>query len=367
MNILLMSRIIARTGVGNHIHQLYNELVRQGHSVWVVASSNEMGIQTSNRGGYYYTNLNSRNPLEVVKNLIAIHRLIKQNHIEIVHCHHRMASLYMRIYNRIWRCPYVYTLHLAPIPSDLAHRMVTSCGDRAIAISKEVGDFLRDRFKVPESRISYVLNGVDESKLTPLSSEEKTRIRQEFGIDSNKTVVALHSRITAVKGLMEVAKAVNMLDIKQRKDIVILCSGEKRGKYYDDLVSYINDNHLEANFVFCGWRDARTVIGCADLMMLPSTVEGFGLSCIEAMFMKVPVARSKMGGFLDMSEYVNALDEVSPNCIATCIMELLSDKNKFQSKIDKAALWVHGVCTISAMTRNTVAVYHKVLQYYESK
>lgn len=51
MNILLMSRIIARTGVGNHIHQLYNELVRQGHSVWVVASSNEMGIQTSKRGG----------------------------------------------------------------------------------------------------------------------------------------------------------------------------------------------------------------------------------------------------------------------------------------------------------------------------
>ena len=50
MNILLMSRIIARTGVGNHILHLYNELIRQGHSVWVVASSNDMGIPTLNRG-----------------------------------------------------------------------------------------------------------------------------------------------------------------------------------------------------------------------------------------------------------------------------------------------------------------------------
>lgn len=368
MNILLMSRIIARTGVGNHIYQLYNELVRQDHSVWVVASTNELGIQTSKRrGGYKYINLNTHNPLEVVKNLIAIHKLIKHNHIEIVHCHHRMASLYMRWYNHIWKCPYVYTLHLAPIPSDYAHRLVTSCGDRAIAISKEVGDFLRDRFKVPESKISFVLNGVDESKLTPLDADEKKKIRQEFGIAANKTIVALHSRITAVKGQMEVAKAVNMLDSRLRDELVILCSGEKGGQYYEDLVNYLCENHIEENFVFCGWRDARSVIGCADLMMLPSYAEGFPLNCIEAMFLKVPVVRSKTAGYHDVAQYVYALDEVSPECIAKCLKDVLSDMNKLQSKIDKAALWVQGVCTISAMTNNTVAVYRKVLQDYESE
>lgn len=51
MKILLMSRIIAKTGVGNHIYQLYNELVSQGHDVWVVASSNEMGIRTQQSPG----------------------------------------------------------------------------------------------------------------------------------------------------------------------------------------------------------------------------------------------------------------------------------------------------------------------------
>lgn len=272
----------------------------------------------------------------------------------------------MRWYNYLWRCPYVYTLHLAPIPSDFAHRLVTSCGDRSIAISKEVGDFLHRSFKVPKNKISYVLNGVNESNLTPLSHEEKIRVRKLLGIDIHKVVVALHSRITTVKGHIEVAKAVNMLDSERKKDIVILCSGEKRGDYYNNLVKYIKENRLERNFVFCGWRDARSVVGCSDLMMLPSFVEGFGLNCIEAMFLKVPVARSPQGGYLDMAEYVYTLDEVTPNCIARCITALLQDKKRFTSMVDKAALWVHKACTISAMTKNTVAVYNQVLKEYES-
>lgn len=52
MNILLMARIIAKTGVGNHVKQLSEELANQGHNVCVIASTNEMAIgQTSEGGG----------------------------------------------------------------------------------------------------------------------------------------------------------------------------------------------------------------------------------------------------------------------------------------------------------------------------
>lgn len=56
MNILLMARIIAKTGVGNHVKQLSEELINQGHKVWVVASTNEMDIGKNKRGGGYYLN-----------------------------------------------------------------------------------------------------------------------------------------------------------------------------------------------------------------------------------------------------------------------------------------------------------------------
>ena len=51
MNVLLMARIIAKTGVGNHVKQLSEELANQGHSVWVVASTNEMNVGKQMFGG----------------------------------------------------------------------------------------------------------------------------------------------------------------------------------------------------------------------------------------------------------------------------------------------------------------------------
>lgn len=68
MNILLMARIIAKTGVGNHVKQLSEELINQGHKVWVVASTNEMDIGKNKRGGDYLNKWNyvRRTPLQSI-------------------------------------------------------------------------------------------------------------------------------------------------------------------------------------------------------------------------------------------------------------------------------------------------------------
>lgn len=367
MNILLMSRIIERTGVGNHIYQLYNELLNQGHNVFVISSSNKMNISAldDSNGGYYYINLNTHNPIKVMNNLGTLHHFIGLHKIDIVHCHHRMASLYMRWYNRIWSCPYVYTLHLAPIPADFLHRLVTSCGDQAIAISQEVKSFLKNSFNVSENKISMVLNGVDESQLEVMKTHEKESIKEELGIPKRRKVIALHSRICSVKAQKEVAEAIAMMDESDRQRFVVLCSGEKSGMYYQQLIQYISDKGIEKNFVFCGWKDARTVIGCADLMLLPSFIEGFGLSCVEAMFLRVPVARTRMGGFSDMADYVYAIDEPSPNCIKRCILEFLDKEDLFNAKIQPAYDFVMENCTLQAMTCKTVDVYKKLLTKHE--
>lgn len=44
MNIMLFSRIIAKSGVGNHMKLLSEELTRQGHKVVVVSSTNDLKL-----------------------------------------------------------------------------------------------------------------------------------------------------------------------------------------------------------------------------------------------------------------------------------------------------------------------------------
>lgn len=44
MNILLFSRIVAKSGVGNYMKQLSDELINQGHHVVVVSSINDLNL-----------------------------------------------------------------------------------------------------------------------------------------------------------------------------------------------------------------------------------------------------------------------------------------------------------------------------------
>lgn len=212
-----------------------------------------------------------------------------------------------------------------------------------------------------------VLNGVDESKLGVLTTTEKQMARLRFGISTEKKVITLHSRICPVKAQKEVAEAVAMMNEEDKRRFVVLCSGEQTGSYYQELVSFIKTRRIEQNFVFCGWLDARTVIGSADLMLLPSTVEGFGLNCIEAMFLKVPVARTRMGGYLDMAKYVYAIDEPSPECIKRCILDFLDNEKAFDTKVQPAYDFVTSYCTVTAMAKNTIEVYKSTIKNMMNK
>ena len=122
--------------------------------------------------GFYQLPFENYNLIAAFRNLRKMHIFFVNRKIDIVHCQHRVASLYMKFYNLFWKMPYVYTLHLAPIPADFLHRMGTSVGNQAIAISTEVYNFLNKQLHVPESKITTVLNGVDETKLVRLSDAE---------------------------------------------------------------------------------------------------------------------------------------------------------------------------------------------------
>ncbi len=160
MRVLLFSRICARTGVGNHMRQLADELVLQGHSVWVVSGTNEQEIEDKDGLAFIKLPFTTKNPQTVIQNLKYLHRIIKDNHIDVVHCHHRVAALYMKFYRMFWKIPVVYTLHLAPVPHDVMHRIFTYVGDMAIAVSTEVADFLNKELDIPQKKIRIVLNGV---------------------------------------------------------------------------------------------------------------------------------------------------------------------------------------------------------------
>lgn len=133
MNIVLFARIVAKTDVGMYTKSLAEELVNQGHTVTVMAATNDLHIGDGKlRLSFFQLPFKSKNPIVMLKSLKQMNTFFKVNDIQMVHCQHRVASLYMRIYNLLWRMPYVYTLHNAPIPHDFVHRLFTSVGDKSL-------------------------------------------------------------------------------------------------------------------------------------------------------------------------------------------------------------------------------------------
>ena len=364
MKILLISKVLLKTGVGNHIKQLYEELMRQGHDVWVVSSNNILGV-AENDGRFIQVNLATNNPFRFASILGQLHHFIQTNGIEVVHCHHRKAALVMKLYNLIWKIPVVYTLHSAPVPSDIVHRKLSWGGHRSIAISSEVAMFMFEKLNIAKEQIRLVSNGIDESVLIPLSSEEKEKLLTRYEIPSDKFVIAMHGRISEVKNHLGVAEAICLLPEVIRKNIVVLCSGEQTGRYYNRLVAYIQDNDVKENFRFVGWQSPRNILGVADILLAPSLKEGFGLNCIEAMFMKVPVLRTPMGGYKDMAAFVVKIQDTQASFIAKAIIEVLQNHEHMTTLADKAFAFAKKNCSLKEMTVHTVSVY-KELQNVQS-
>ena len=67
---------------------------------------------------------------------------------------------------------------------------------------------------------------MNNSELERFSQEEIDSIRQSYGISQGEFVLALHSRIDAVKNQLGVAQAVKLLQPALRENLIVLCSGE---------------------------------------------------------------------------------------------------------------------------------------------
>lgn len=359
MNIMLFSRILAKTGVGNHIDLLSDALQKQGHHVIVCSGTQDIELKNT-QVRFIKVDTLSRNPVKVLKSIIHIRKIIQQNSIDVVHCHHRVAAIYMRLYRLFFKTPFVYTLHLANIPHDFFHRMLTFTGDRAIGVSQEVSDFMVEKFKVPAKNVVTVTNGVDETKLSLLSKEEAAAQRKAWNIPEENYVVVLHSRIDEVKNQLLVVEAVRQLDEHEKAKLTVVCSGEKKGDYYQKVVNAVEQYGLEDVFRFVGWVDTRSVVGIADFLLAPSINEGFMFSAVEAFMMNVPVARTRTAGF-DDQKYCIPIDAYDTKDIVSLLKKLcVEGKEQYAERIGKAYTFAMQEFTADAMARKTAAVYQEV-------
>lgn len=170
---------------------------------------------------------------------------------------------------------------------------------RVIAVSQLTKHVVVNRYSVPEQRVEVVYNGVD---LEPTQGEHVP------GIQSKDKIVLYFGRITYQKGpeyFIQAAKRV--LDVMPDVKFVVAGSGDQAARMIE-MAAKLGIGHKVLFTGFLRGRDIKRVFALADLYVMPSVSEPFGIAPLEAMAHDVPTLISKSSGVSELLTHVLKVD-----------------------------------------------------------
>ena len=186
--------------------------------------------------------------------------------------------------------------------------------DAVLAISQVTKQALVEHCEVPEEKLHIISND--------LSFDPEQKGYTE--LDKGKNVLYI-GRITAQKGLpflLDTAEKVIGIDSQIR----FLIAGD--GEDMADTVETIAERGLEKNCIIIGWvngEQKKQLYKSADLFVMTSPSEPFGLTPLEAIISDVPVISSKNCGFLDVVPATPTYDYHDTARFAEMLLHYIND------------------------------------------
>lgn len=358
MNVLLLTKENNGGGLVTHVINLANTMKQKGHNVYVVGPlvNGEKERFEAVECEFYPLSLSTKNPLEFRNNLRVLKSLIREKKIDIIHSHNRVASVYARILSTQTEVPFVWTLHLNNIPSDPFSRAMTFHGEKAIAVSSDILHFCERELKIPCEDIVVGYNGVFEEKYKAYSEAEKKIVREKYGVADNQKVIVLLCRLDPIKGHKIMLEAVEKLD----GNYVVLFTGESMVPgYKEELTALVKQKGLEHRIKFVGYVNPIEILNISDLFVLPSENEGFSIGMVEAFLLRVPVIRTRTGGYEDVKDYIIPMDGAED--LSENLKLFLEGTLNVTQQVEGGYRFAMEHCTCNAMTDAVIEIYKGVL------
>jgi glycosyltransferase involved in cell wall biosynthesis len=246
------------------------------------------------------------------------------------------------------------------LPGHLAHRWVASRCGRIVAISRAVRDGMIQRGEADERKITVIHNGLDDCAAGPIAPA--VAVRAGFGISAAAKLVVCAARLEWEKDVASLIEAMAILG-KTQPDVQCIVAG--RGSQQAELERRIGELGLMKNVRLAGFiADVPSLMAAADVVVLPSLAEPFGLVIVEAMSLSKPVVATRAGGPPEIIE-----DKVSgllvaprsPAELAGAIGYLTRDAAVADNMGQEARARFEGHFTAARMAADIAGVYEQVL------
>ncbi len=392
LNIMMLSwefppRIIG--GISPHVYYLSRSLARNGAKVYVVTCDfpgtpqHEVvdGIEVFRIDSYknpspdfatwvYLMNMNmQREAAALIRSL--------GTRIDVIHAHDWLVATAGIGLKHIFRKPLFATMHSTEIGrrngihSDyekMIHETeawLTYEAWKVICCSNYMVSHVQWAFGLPSDKLIMVPNGVNLDVYKSDESEDLGSFRSKFALPEEKIVLFV-GRLVHEKGVHVLVNAVPKVLEKVNTKFVIVGNGYMK-EQLSELVKRMGLAHKVLFTGFVSDEVLRKLQRCANVSVVPSLFEPFGIVALEAMAANSPVVVSDTGGLSEIVErdvsgvrvYVN-----DPESLAWGITKILTDEayaKWLRTNAFKKAQEVYDWDRIAQQTRN---IYDAVLNEY---
>lgn len=274
---------------------------------------------------------------------VAMHNAAVHNELDLLHVHyaipHATSAWIAREMLGKADFRFITTLHgtdITLVGQDPSFQAITQFSiaksDGITAVSEYLRDETVEHFDVPREAIEVIPNFVD------LEHYDRARYpchRDKFAASGEKILMHI-SNFRPVKRIEDVIRIFARVVRRVPSRLLLVGDGPDRGRA--QLLA--EELGVADRVVFLGKQESvAELLSCADLLVMPSTTEAFGLVALEAMACGTPVVATRVGGVPEVVTHgeagflapIGAIEEMADGAI-----ELLSDPVRWASASNAA-------------------------------
>ncbi|MBR7147077.1 MAG: glycosyltransferase, partial [Oscillospiraceae bacterium] len=145
-------------GAETHAVELSKELQRRGYEVQMVSNGGVYERELVDAGiKCFRAPLHRRNIFTMLRSLVILWNIIRREKPDVVHAHARIPAFLCGILHKVMRFPFVTSAHWVFVVNGLL-RLITNWGERTVAVSDDIREYLVDNYAVPREHISVTIN-----------------------------------------------------------------------------------------------------------------------------------------------------------------------------------------------------------------
>ncbi|MEX0909662.1 MAG: glycosyltransferase family 4 protein [Candidatus Paceibacterota bacterium] len=194
--------------------------------------------------------------------------------------------------------------------------------DKIISVSSLTKNIIIDKYNISDEKIEVVHNG-NEMRVKNLTADETVSSLQVLK-DKGKDIVLFVGRITLQKGLEYFLYAAKTV-LEYRPNTVFIVAGS--GDMAEQMMRLTAKLGISKNVLFTGFlrgKELEEVYDIADLFIMPSVSEPFGLTALEAIDRDTPVILSNQSGVSEVVKNALRVDFWDSDAMADKIISVLS-------------------------------------------